>query len=183
MPVLAPAIHIDHHVATEGLAIVKGSFDCCDHSERIITIDVKNGRFDDLGYVSTVATRTRVRRIGSETNLIINDQVDSAPCAVALELRKVKYLGHDALASDGCISVNKNGQHLLSVEVFADSLTGACFTLNDGVDCFEVTRVGSETDINFMPIGSLALGLKSKVIFYIAITMNGVRNLVFGKLA
>ncbi len=96
-------------------------------------------------------------------------------------MRKVKDFGDDALTGDGGISVNQDGEDALALGVTNDALAGARFALDHRVDGFEVTGVGREADVDFMPVEGGALGFIAEVIFYIAVSVDRIRGVVFGE--
>ncbi len=148
----------------------------------IVAVDVEDGGFDEFGDVGAVARRACVGRIGGETYLVIDDEVDGAAGAIAGELGEVERLGHDALTCEGGVAVYQERAYTTALDVAADALAGAGLAFDDRVDDLEVRRVGGETDLDGFARSGLQLGLVAEVVFHISVAADGVGDVVFGEL-
>ena len=179
--VFAPAVHIDDDIAAKGLAVVEGGFHCCDDGKRIIAVNVENRGLDDFSYVGAVAAGAGVGRGGGETDLVVDDDMDRASGAVALQLGEVKDFRHDSLTGDSGVSMDENGEDALALGISNNALTGAGFAFDYGINGFQVTGVGSEADFNFVPVLRFAFGFEAEMVLYITVSKNGVGRVVFGE--
>jgi hypothetical protein len=137
----AVAVHVDHDVAPELLAELEGELG--DHADvfGVVAVHVEDRGLDHLGDVGAVAAGARLLRGGGEADLVVDDDVDGAAGVVAGELGVVERLGHDALAGEGGVAVDEDGDDLLARGVAENALAGAGLALDDGVDDLEVRGV------------------------------------------
>ena len=112
----AVAIHVDDDVAAELLAELEGEERGPVEFHRLLAVHMEDGSLDHLGDVRRIGRRTRIRRHGGETDLVVDDDVDRAAGAVAGKLREIEHLRHRALAGEGRITVKKNRQHLAAID-------------------------------------------------------------------
>ena len=82
-----------------------------DHGLGIVAVDVEDRRLDHLGDVGGVGRGARVARIGGEADLVVDDEVQRAAGAVAVQARQAEALGDDALAGEGGVAVEQERQH------------------------------------------------------------------------
>ncbi len=93
--------------------------------------------------------------------------MDGAAGLVALQAGQAEAFGHDALACEGGIAVQEDGQHLAALGVVFLVLLGAGLAENDGIDRFEVGGVGREREVNDIAV-ELTVGRGAEVVFHIA---------------
>ena len=110
--------------------------------------------------------------------------MNGAAGAVAGELGQVEQLRHGALPGKGGVAVKQQRQHAFAVGAAAivaeNPLAGAGFALDDGVDGFEVARVGGEAYAD-LAIGEFAVVFVAEVVFHIAVAGDRVRDVVGGE--
>ena len=87
MSVTAIAEHVDDNRLVEFLPIFDRDLGRKYNGFRIVAIDVEDRRVDHLGDVRRIWRRARVTRIGRETDLVVDDEVDRTAGAVALQVR------------------------------------------------------------------------------------------------
>ena len=111
MAVAPVADEVDHHVLVEGLAKPEGQAGGPGAGLGIVAVHVEDGRLDHLGHVGRVHRGPRRLGGGGEPELVVDDHVHRAADAVARESREVERLGHHALAGEGRVAVDEDGQH------------------------------------------------------------------------
>jgi hypothetical protein len=84
----AIAEHVDDDVFAELLAEFGGDLGGVDHRFRIVAVHVEDRRLDHLGHVGRIGRRAREARRRGEADLVVDDEVDRAAGAVALEARE-----------------------------------------------------------------------------------------------
>ena len=85
---------------------------------------------------------------GGEADLVVDDDVNRAARAVALEVGEVQSLHHDALPGERRVAVKKHGERAVDDDFAREFpavlhlvLTRAHHALDDGIDEFEVARI------------------------------------------
>ena len=93
----------------------------------------------------------RARR---EADLVVDDEVDRAAGAVALQTREAETLRHHALAGEGGVTVDQQRQHQRAFARLAAVLVlfGAHLAQHDGIDDLEVGRVGREREVHVVAV-------------------------------
>ena len=176
----AVADDIQDDVLVKFLAELKGELDDVGGGEGIVSVDVKDGKTEGLAGGRAVAGGARVRGESGEGDLVVDDDVDSAAGAVALEAGEVEGFGHDALTDESAIAVNENGNNLLAFDgVIAMALAGASHALDHRVDGLEMAGVGGEGKTNFLSRGGGDIIFVTEVVFDVAVAKDGFRNVVF----
>ncbi len=109
--VAAVAHHVDHDVLVELLAVGERQPGHPHAGLGIVAVHVEDRRLHHLGHVGGVLRRAG--RVGwrGEAELVVDDQVDGAADAVALDHREVERLGHHALAGERGVAVDQDRQH------------------------------------------------------------------------
>ena len=106
--VAAVADHVDHDVLVEPLAEREGQPGDAHARLGVVAVHVEDRRLDDLGDVGGVEARAGRLRGGGEPDLVVDDHVDRAADAVALDVAHVERLGHHALAGEGGVAVHED---------------------------------------------------------------------------
>ena len=81
----AIAEHVDDDVFGKLLAILGRHFRRIHHRFRIITIDVEDRRLDSQRHIRGIGRGARIHRARREADLVVDDEVDRAARAVALQ--------------------------------------------------------------------------------------------------
>ena len=142
--VVAPAPvadEVDHHVLLELLAVLEREARDVGDRLRVVAVHVQRRRVDHLGDVGRVGGAARVLGQRREADLVVDDHVDRAAGAVAVEPREVHRLGHDALAGEGGVAVEQQRQHVRVLLVAHRVLLGPHHALDHRVHELEVARV------------------------------------------
>ena len=120
------------------------------HGFGIIAIHVEDRRLDHLGDVGGIGRGARIARLGGEADLIVDDEMDRAAGAMALEARKAEAFGDHALAGEGRVAMDQQRQHgraLVGVSVML-VLLGAHLAEHHRVDDLEMRRVGGQRQMH-----------------------------------
>ena len=158
VPVLAVAPQLDERVAVEALPEVDGEIDDLADGLGILAVDVEDRDLEHARDVGRVGRRLGVLRRGREADLVVDDDVDGAAHAVAVELRHVERLGDDALAREGRVAVEQERQAARAAAVADAVLLGAHAALHDGVDPLEVARVERERQVDLVRVRAVRAG-------------------------
>ena len=168
----AVTIHVDHDVAAKLLAELEREFRRPVKLHGFLAVDVEDGCLDHFRDVRGIGRGAGVGRHRGEADLVIDDEVDRAAGAVSGELGKVEQLRDRALAGEGRITVDQDGEDALAVggnAVIADhTLACAGFTFDNRVHRFKVAGICCEADADFA-FRKFADALVAEVVFYIAI--------------
>ena len=180
--VAAVADDVDDDITGEGLPELESELGDPGDFEGAITIDMEDGDFEELGDVGAVVRGAGVGGKGGETDLVVDDDVDGSAGAIAGELGKVQHFGNDALAGEGGITVNEDGDDFFAFErVIKSALAGAGLAFDNRVDSFEVAGVGGEHDADAVARFGLANGFEAEVILHVAIASDHVGDVVLGE--
>src|ERR1019366_6876561 len=93
------------------------------------------------GEIGGEARGVRFFRLGGETDEVVDDDVDAAADRVALDAGEVEGFGPDALAGEGCVAVDDNGEDAVDAVGANAILTRSGAAHGDGVDGFKVTGI------------------------------------------
>ena len=146
---LAEADDVDDHVLAELHPVVERQLGDEDHGFGIVAVDVEDRCLDGLDHVGAVERGTRVARVGGgETDLVVDDEVHRAARAVATGLGQVQRLHDDALAGEGCVTVDHDRQHVGAVAVAAAHLARLGGAFDHGADDLEVRRVEGQRQVH-----------------------------------
>jgi len=144
---------------------------------------VEDRGLDHLCHIGGVKRGAGFRWEGGEADLVIDDDVDGTAGVVTGKLRHIEDLRYDALAGERGVAMEEEREDLVAVvAVIEDALACAGHALDDGVDGLEVAGIRGETDADLRAGRGGAGGGVAKVIFYIAIAANEVRDVVFREL-
>jgi hypothetical protein len=174
--VAAIAPQIDRHVLLELLAELGGEPRHVHDRFRVVAIDVEDRRLDAARAVGRVGRRARIRRAGSEADLVVDDQVDRAAGAKAAQLGHLQALVHDALAGERRIAVQQESHDARALGVAFLGLLGADFAEHDRIDRLQVRGIGGQAEMHAAAVRQLAVGRSPKVIFDVARAENVVGN-------
>jgi len=147
--VVAPppvAEEVDDDILREALPEGEGEPAGPDDGLGVVAVHVEDGRLHRLGHVGGVDARPRLENRRREPDLVVDDDVDRPPRPVGGELGEVERLRHDALAGEGGVAVEEEGEDAPFPVTAPPVLLGAGDPLEDGVDRLEVARVGDDLD-------------------------------------
>jgi hypothetical protein len=132
----------------------------------VVRVDVENRSVDDTGDVGTVSGRTRVTRIGGETNLVVDDDVDGSVGGVVGQVRQMHCLEDDSLTAEGGVTVEHDGHDLLAFTVTAVELLGSGLALDDWIAGLQVRWIGDDSEADVLVGDAVqAFDVRSQVVF------------------
>jgi len=181
VPVAAIAPHVDDDIFFEPLAIGQCDVHHMQNRFRRISVHVENRNVDDLRHVGAIHSRLVIEGAGGEAHLVVDDEVDGAAGAIALELRKVESLSHDALPGKGGVAVHDEGEHHHVLCIPALGLFSTHLALHHGSHDFEMAGVGCEGKMHRVAFGRHHIIREALVIFDIAIAEIGFLQIVVFK--
>ncbi len=119
----------------------------------IFAVDVEDGDGQTLGDVGGEARGVGLFGVRGEAEEVVGDDVHGAADVVAGERGEVEGLGGDALAGEGCVAVQDDGEDLLLAFLADADLVGAGAAHDDGIDGLEVAGVGGEMQFDGLAAG------------------------------
>ena len=145
---------VAEHVYNNRLMESLTEFGCNFRSEydsfRIVTIHVENRSFNHFRYIRRIWRRTGEGRIGGETDLVIDDEVNCTGNAVTAQTRQTKTFRNNALTGKCRITMQQQRHDFgafcqrydfITGTTSQQILLGAGFTHNNRIDDFEMRRV------------------------------------------
>src|SRR5262249_22928011 len=166
--VAAVADHIDDDVLLELLAVIERDLHDADCGFGIVAIHVEDGRLHAARNVGGVRRGARLIGQRGEADLVVDDEVNGAAGGVAIELRKIQGLRHNALTGEGRVAVDEYGNDTLARGIAEAILLGAHDAFDHRIDGFEVARVRRHRHQNFLADGGLAQTGGAEVILDVA---------------
>ena len=151
----AVADQVDQGVAAERLAEGVREPHRRDAGLHVVGVHVDDRDVEALGEVRRIAGGAALVGIGGEAELVVGDHVHRAARGVAAQRLEVQRLGHDALAGEGGVAVDQDGQHRVRVvhqlARLATRLVGPRAALDHRVDELEMARVRRQRDRHAAP--------------------------------
>lgn len=169
MAVLSVADQVDNDIRAELSAPIGSKLANEVDSLDIIGVDVEDWSINGLGDIGTVGGGAGETWVSGETNLVVDDQVDSSAGRVGWETVESETLVDDTLAGESCITVEEDGHSsgvvLLIVVVVLDS---AGLSENDWVLSLQMRWVGDQRKLDTFSGWSGALEVHSQVVLDIS---------------
>ena len=171
------AEHVDDHRPLEFHPVFGRHLRRVNHRFRIVAVDVEDQRLDHLGDVGRIGRGARIARIGGEADLVVDDEMDRAAGAVALQVRQSEAFRHHALSGEGGVAVHQQRQHHCAVvrRCAVLVLLGARLAERHRIDDFQMRRIGGERQMHLVAV-ELAVGRGAEVIFDVAGAFGLVRR-------
>ena len=146
------ADHVDQDVAPEALAERHRQAHRAAAGVDGVGVDVDDRDVEALGEIGGVARRARVVRIRREADLVVRDHVQRAADAVAGQRLQVERLGHDALAGEGRVAVDRDRERAArvgrGVAALLVGLQRAHAARDDGVHELQVRGIRQQRDVD-----------------------------------
>ncbi len=114
MPISSIANNIKHHIFLEFLTISRSNPRSLHNCFYIITIYVKNRRINHFRQIRSINSTSRVSRIRSKSNLVVNNNMNHPSSIITLRAIHNQILSNNALPSKSRITVNQNPKRLRS---------------------------------------------------------------------
>ena len=166
----AIAEHVDDHVLRELLTVLGRNLCGIDDGFRIIPVDVEDRRLDSECHIRRIRRGARIHRARGEADLVVDDEVDRAAGAVALEAREGEAFSYDALPREGRIAMQQQGHLRRPVELALlarfRELLSARTAKHDRVHSFKVRGVGTHGEVDRIAV-KLAVRRGAEVVFHI----------------
>ncbi len=144
------AEHVDDHRPLELLPVLGRNLGREHHRFRIVAVHVEDQRLDHLGDVGRIGRRARVARIGGEADLVVDDEMQGAAGAIALQVGETETFRHHALARKCGIAMHEQRQHhgaLVGRRVVL-VLLGAHFAERHWIDNLQMRGIGGERQMH-----------------------------------
>ena len=147
VPAAAVADEVDDDVLAERLPVLHRQPGHPHAGLGVVAVHVEDRRADHPRDVGRVEAGPGRGRAGGEADLVVDDDVHRAAGAVAAQLGEVQRLRDHALAGEGRVAVQQDGQHGEAVLALVDHvLLGADDALEHGVDRLQVRGVARQRD-------------------------------------
>src|SRR5690625_2777812 len=111
---LAITVHINDDIPLEFTSELHRQANDLSDRLGIFTVDVKNRALEHFRHIRSVSARARLARSGSETDLVVKNDVQSPADLVCLELAKVQRFLHDTLAGECGIAMDEQKHAVLA---------------------------------------------------------------------
>ena len=112
-----------------------------DNGVQIVGVDVDHRAVHHLGDVGAILRAASVARVGGEADLVVDDHVNGAADAVAVELAHGQALGNDALASERRVAMDQERDEAVPLKVALAVLLGARAAHDDRVHALQMAGV------------------------------------------
>ena len=145
---LAVANQVDDDIALEGLPVFDGQLRDGDTSVRVLGVHVEDRRLDELRDVGAILGAAGIAGLRREADLVVDDDVQRAADAVAVQVGHAQSFGHHALPGERRVAVEHQRHAARAVFVFVQSLLGPHAPRDHGVDRFEVRRIRREREVD-----------------------------------
>ena len=114
-----------------------------------------------------------------EPDLVVDHDVHRATGLVAVELRHVERLRHNALPDESAVAVDYHRQYLFPLlRVIDQALKGTRFALHHRRHRFEVAGVRGEVDAHLAAVDRGAGVVKTEVILHVTVTVGDLLHVV-----
>ena len=183
----AVAEHVHHHVLMELLPVFGGHLGGEDDRLGIVAVDMEDRRLNHQGHIRRIGRTARVARAGGEADLVVDDEMQGAAGAIALQPHQGETFGHHALTREGGVAVDQQRHDLGTVQrplalgharvglADVERLFGARLAQHDRVDDLEVRRIGGQRQVDVVAV-ELAVGRGAHVVFDVARTLDVARH-------
>ena len=133
LPELEPVVDGEPHGRHAGLGVVG--------------VDVHDREPEAQGQVARVAGRTALAGESREAELVVRDDVEGAAGLVGGEPAQVQRLGDHALAREGGVTVDEDGEDGRGVSGLAGEARRARHAEHDRIHVFEMARIGGQPHV------------------------------------
>ena len=163
------AEHVDHDRLVELLPELDRDLGGEHHRFRIVAVHMEDRRVDHLRHVRRIGRGARIARIGGEADLVVDDEMDRAAGAIALEVRQREAFGHHALPREGGVAVHQQRQNggALVRRIAVLILLGARLAEHHRIDDLEMRRIRGQRQVDPVVV-ELAVARGAEVILDVA---------------
>ena len=170
--VAAVADEIDDHVGAEFVAVLGGEAGDADDGVDVFSVDVEDGNRLAARDAGGEARGVFFGVAGGEAEKIVDHDVDGAADGVAGEVGVVHGLGEDALSGECGVAVNEERKIFFATTFASAVLLGAGAADGDGIDGFEMTRIGDQVNVDFSAATRFVFAGRTHVILHVTGTEN-----------
>ena len=166
----AVAPHVDDDGLLEFLAEFRRDLGAEHHGFRIVAVAVEDRRLDRLGDVGRIGRGARIARIGGEADLVVDDEMDRAAGAMALEAGQAETFRDHALTGESRVAMDQQRHDAAPIVGRAVGdlvLLGAHLAEHDRIDDFEMRGIGGQRQMDLVVV-EFAVGRGAEVIFHVA---------------
>src|SRR5690606_978131 len=146
------AEHVDDDILVEGLPELSRDARDMHHRLGIIAIHVENRRLDDLCNVRAVRAGARIYRVRREADLIVDDEVDGPPDAIALQFGQIEGFCDQPLAGKGGIPMKPVRHDLASIAIVPLVLLGSDLVADDWIDGLQMRGIGRQGKVDHVAV-------------------------------
>ena len=188
--VAVPAVadDVDHNVAAEFRAILRGEPSDAHHGVGIFRVHVKHRNALPLGDVRCEARGMLLHRRRGKADEIVDDDVDRAADGVALQIGEVQCLGPDTLPGKCRVAMHDDRPNL--IQRFARSIDDrtvrtvsrlfrARAAHRNWIDGFEMARIGNDVHVDRLPARRRVNAGRADVILHVARAEHAARIDIF----
>ncbi len=93
-----------------------------------------------------------IDRVGGESNLVVDDDVDGAAGGITVELRQIQRFGHHALPGEGGVAMDQNRDDARALGVAQTVLLRTNDAFNHRIDSFEMAGIEGHRDDDFFAL-------------------------------
>ena len=134
-----------------------------------VCIHMENRGGYNLGQVGGIHSRPRLVWAGCKSDLVIDNDMDSASDCIIPEIRHLHGLKHDTLSGKGSVTMDQNRHNFLSAhEIISEVLLSPGLTHHDWVNALEMGRIRQDFDGHFFVPIIFSGESGSQMIFYIS---------------
>ena len=166
--VAAVAEHVDDDVLVERLPVGEGQPGHAHDRFGVVAVDVEDRGLDHLRHVGGVLRGPSGGRRRGEAELVVDDHVDRAAHAVALDVGQVERLGDHTLAGERGVAVDQHREHRVVARRLDQVHLCPRHPDHHGVDGFEVRGVGRQLDADGVAPPALELPGLAEVVLHVA---------------
>lgn len=153
----------------------------------MVAVDVDDWSVDGFGKIRRVHTTTAFSRHGRVTNLVVHNNMNRATNVVVLQVLHLHRLVADALARNGCITMNQERNDFRPIDcgVLAElrnvSEMILCSDLahDDRIDALKMRRIGQDLTGQFLSVRILLREARSEMVLDITSRLVPVHIFVF----
>ena len=170
--VLPVAEHVDEDVGVEAVAVLHGQLGYVVDRLGVVSVDVKHGGLDHRSHSAGVDAGSGILVVGSEPDLVVDDEVDGSPGGVGLQSAHLGGFEHNALTGHRRIAVHEDRNDLIVIVGVQQIRFGPCKALYDRVDGLQVAGVRRQFDVYRTAHPRIDQGAVAHMVLHVAVSLN-----------
>ncbi|MNL09117.1 hypothetical protein D3C87_1298660 [compost metagenome] len=178
MPKSAVAQNINEHIIPVFLTIFHGQVNGIDQSLNVISVYVKYGRQSYFCNICAIGAGTRIFKVCCKADLVIDDQVNGSACFITIQSGHLDHLVNNTLSGNRCITMDQDRCNAGIVSAIFKIYLRPGHPFNHTIYCFQVGRVGAQTQVYTFTISGGHIGRITQMVFNVA-TKGGIRTISF----